>query len=89
MAEKGLKLVLTDEAKELLIAEGYSPEYGARPLRCAIEHLLEDPLAEDLLRGAFHGKDTITVRVADAEEGKKRLSFEATKEAPELATANA
>src|SRR5207244_1421760 len=72
LEEKGLKLVLTEEAKELLIAEGYSPEYGARPLRRAIEHLLEDPLAEDVLRGVFHGKDTITVRVTDAEDGKKR-----------------
>jgi ATP-dependent Clp protease ATP-binding subunit ClpC len=88
LAEKGLTLVLTDEAKELLIAEGYSPEYGARPLRRAIEHLLEDPLAEDLLRGNFHGKDTITVRVTEA-EGRKRFFFDATRQAPELAAANA
>jgi ATP-dependent Clp protease ATP-binding subunit ClpC len=86
LAEKGLTLVLTDEAKELLIAEGYSPEYGARPLRRAIEHLLEDPLSEDLLRGNFQGKDTITVRVTEA-EGKKRLTFDATRQAPELAAA--
>jgi len=86
LAEKGLKLVLTDEAKELLIEEGYSTEYGARPLRRAIEHLLEDPLSEDLLRGNFQGKDTITVRVAEA-EGKKRLTFDATRQAPELAAA--
>jgi ATP-dependent Clp protease ATP-binding subunit ClpC len=88
LAEKGLTLVLTDEAKELLIAEGYSKEYGARPLRRAIEHLLEDPLAEDLLRGNFQGKDTITVRVTEA-EGKKRFFFDATRQAPELAAANA
>src|SRR5262245_55125135 len=63
LADKGLKLVLTDEARDLIIEEGYSPEYGARPLRRAIERLLEDPLAEDLLRGVFQGKDTITVRI--------------------------
>ncbi|TMQ35087.1 MAG: ATP-dependent Clp protease ATP-binding subunit, partial [Planctomycetota bacterium] len=43
LKEKGYALVLTEEAKELLIDKGYSPEFGARPLRRAIEHLLEDP----------------------------------------------
>jgi ATP-dependent Clp protease ATP-binding subunit ClpC len=75
LLDKGLKLVLTDEARDLLIAEGYSPEYGARPLRRAIEHLLEDPLSEDLLRGTFKGKDTILVKVREDGE-KKKLSFE-------------
>jgi ATP-dependent Clp protease ATP-binding subunit ClpC len=79
LAEKGLKLVLTEEAKDLIIGEGYSTEYGARPLRRAIEHLLEDPLAEDMLRGTFHGKDTITVRVRE-EDGKKQLFFDSTTE---------
>lgn len=77
LKEKGLALVLTDEAKELIIEEGYSLEYGARPLRRAIEHMLEDPLSEDLLRGTYHGKDTITVRVGEV-DGKKQLTFEAT-----------
>ena len=63
LKEKSLTLVLTDEAKELLIEKGTNKEFGARPLRRAIEHHLEDPLAEDLLRGDFQGKDTITVRV--------------------------
>src|SRR5438046_9390004 len=76
LEEKGLKLILTEEAKELLIAEGYSTEYGARPLRRAIEHLLEDPLSEELLRGTFHGKDRITVKVKEEGESKK-LVFEA------------
>jgi ATP-dependent Clp protease ATP-binding subunit ClpC len=75
LKEKGLTLVLTEEAKELLIERGYSPEFGARPLRRAIEHLLEDPLAERLLLGAFQGKDTITVKVVEA-DGAKKLDFE-------------
>ena len=58
LKEKGLTLVLTDEAKDLLIEKGTSLEFGARPLRRAIEHILEDPLAEELLRGTFDGKDT-------------------------------
>jgi ATP-dependent Clp protease ATP-binding subunit ClpC len=81
LKEKNLVLVLTDEAKDLLIDKGYSPEFGARPLRRAIEHLLEDPLSEELLKGAFQGKDTITVRVHEV-EGEKKLHFDATGAAP-------
>ena len=73
LKEKNLTLVLTDEAKDFLIEKGTSLEFGARPLRRAIEHLLEDPLAEDLLRGKFDGKDTITVRVGEV-DGEKKLS---------------
>src|SRR5205085_4172351 len=56
MKEKDLVLVMTDESKDLLIEKGSNTEYGARPLRRTIEHLLEDPLAEDLLHGQFPGK---------------------------------
>src|SRR5437868_2794596 len=77
LKEKNLILVLTEEAKDLLIDKGYSPEFGARPLRRSIEHLLEDPLAEELLKGSFQGKDTITVRVHEV-EGEKKLFFDAT-----------
>jgi ATP-dependent Clp protease ATP-binding subunit ClpC len=84
LEEKGLKLVLTPEAREHLIEKGYSPEFGARPLRRAIEHLLEDPLSEELLRGNFQGKDTINVRVQET-DGEKKFIFEATSSAtPEL-----
>ncbi len=78
LEEKGLTLVLTDEAKEFLIEKGTSLEFGARPLRRAIEHYLEDPLAEELLRGTFDGKDTITVSaIKPAEAGAEaRLVFE-------------
>jgi ATP-dependent Clp protease ATP-binding subunit ClpC len=77
LKEKNLTLVLTEEAKDLLIEKGYSPEFGARPLRRAIEHLLEDPLSEELLKGNFQGKDTITVRVQEV-DGDKKLLFDAT-----------
>ena len=83
LKEKSLTLVLTDEAKELLIEKGTSLEYGARPLRRAIEHFLEDPLAEELLRGTFEGKDTITVKAA-GEKDERKLVFDATGQAPEL-----
>src|SRR5713226_8888099 len=81
LKEKNLALVLTEEAKDVIIDKGSSLEFGARPLRRAIEHLLEDPLSEELLKGAFQGKDTITVRVQEI-EGEKRLFFDATGAAP-------
>jgi ATP-dependent Clp protease ATP-binding subunit ClpC len=81
LKEKGIQLFLTDEAKDLLIEKGYSPEFGARPLRRAIEHLLEDPLAEELLKGTFVGKDTLTVKVEEV-DGEKKLTFDATSSAP-------
>jgi ATP-dependent Clp protease ATP-binding subunit ClpC len=86
LAEKNLKLVLTEEAKEMIIDKGTSLEFGARPLRRAIENLLEDPLAEDLLRGAFQGKEVVNVKVAET-DGQKKLVFEATGTAPELVAA--
>ncbi|MCS6977320.1 MAG: ATP-dependent Clp protease ATP-binding subunit [Gemmatales bacterium] len=75
LQERGMKLKLTPEAREHLIDKGYSPEFGARPLRRAIEHLLEDPLAEELLRGTFAGKDTIIVRLSEV-DGEKKFVFE-------------
>ena len=77
LKEKSLTLVMTDLAKEFLIEKGTSLDYGARPLRRAIEHHLEDPLSEALLRGTFAGKDTIAVTVV-GEEPDKKLAFEAT-----------
>jgi ATP-dependent Clp protease ATP-binding subunit ClpC len=61
LLERGLALELTDEAKEFLISKGSNLDYGARPLRRAIEQRIEDPLSEELLRGTFQGKDTIVV----------------------------
>jgi len=51
LTERKIVLEFTPEAKELLIEKGYDEKYGARPLRRAVEHYLEDPLAEALLRG--------------------------------------
>ena len=79
MTDRGLELVLTDEAKDFLIVKGYNPDYGARPLRRAIENLIENPLTEEILRGSFKGKDTIIVEVEGEGEGEsKRLKFQAT-----------
>ena len=62
---QNLGLVLTDEAKEFLITQGFNPDFGARPLRRAIEHLVEDHISEELLRGSYKGKDNITISVRE------------------------
>jgi ATP-dependent Clp protease ATP-binding subunit ClpC len=75
LKEKGLTIELTDDAKEFLISKGSNTDYGARPLRRAIETYVEDPLAEELLKGEFAGKDVIKVEVKKVGE-KKQLVFE-------------
>jgi ATP-dependent Clp protease ATP-binding subunit ClpC len=70
LTEHGLKLELSEQAKEFLIDKGYNPEFGARPLRRAIEHYIEDPLSEAMLRGEFKGKNLIKIDVQDEEHMK-------------------
>jgi ATP-dependent Clp protease ATP-binding subunit ClpC len=70
LVEHGLKLELTDSAKEFLIYKGYNPEFGARPLRRAIEHYIEDPLSEGMLSGHFKDKELIKIEVLDEEHLK-------------------
>ncbi len=72
LLDRGLALELSDEAKEFLIRRGTDLDYGARPLRRAIEQRIEDPLSEELLRGAFEGKDTIVVKgILENSDGKR------------------
>jgi ATP-dependent Clp protease ATP-binding subunit ClpC len=71
LEEKNLSLYLEEEAREFLLREGYDPTYGARPLRRAIERYIEDPLAEEVLRGKFAEGGTIVVKL-----GGNALQFE-------------
>ncbi|HEX5103815.1 MAG TPA: ATP-dependent Clp protease ATP-binding subunit [Pirellulaceae bacterium] len=76
LMERGLKLELTDSAKEFLIKKGSNTDFGARPLRRAVENFVEDPLSEELLKGEFQGKDTIVVdAIKDDEDKPRRLDF--------------
>lgn len=75
LQERGLTLSLTPEAREYLIEKGYNVEFGARPLRRAIEQLLEDPLSEDILRGSFHGFDIIKAELVTGEGTEKKIVF--------------
>jgi ATP-dependent Clp protease ATP-binding subunit ClpC len=70
LTEHGLRLELSTAAKEFLIDKGYSTEFGARPLRRAIEHYIEDPLSEAMLRGEFKEKNLIKVDVKDEDHLK-------------------
>ncbi len=60
---KGLALDIEDQALDFLIEKGYQPEFGARPLRRAVEQYLEDAMAEEILKGYFKGADRISVRL--------------------------
>ena len=65
LGERKLKFDVDPEVKEFLIAKGYEPEFGARPLRRAVERFIEDQLAEELLRNRFAGATGIRVTVDD------------------------
>ncbi len=70
---QGMSIELTPEARELIAKEGTDPVYGARPLRRAIQTLIEDPLSEELLGGSWKTGDIVLVGVADG-----KLTFEHT-----------
>ncbi|NJP06904.1 MAG: AAA domain-containing protein [Chloroflexaceae bacterium] len=65
LSEQNVTLELTAEARAYLVKEGYSPAYGARPLRRTLQRLVETPISRSLLKGEFRSGDTITVDVAE------------------------
>ena len=82
--EKEIILTLDAAAHELLIEKGYDPTYGARPMRRAVERYLEDPMAEEIIRGSFKAGDTIQV----TRDGEK-LSFKVSGGTPPAKTKKA
>src|SRR4029079_19499443 len=78
LVEHGLRFDITPAAKEFLIDKGTNADFGARPLRRAIEQHVEDPLSEEILRGAFKGKDLIKISVKQEDGGEKHLYLEAS-----------
>ena len=77
LTERKLELEVTDAAKELVAEEGWDPAYGARPLKRAIQRLLENPLARDLLEGQFAEGDTVRVDAHDGELVFERAEVQA------------
>jgi ATP-dependent Clp protease ATP-binding subunit ClpC len=55
LSQKGIRIILDDDAKELLAKAGFDPAFGARPLRRTIQRMLEDPLSSEMLTGKFKG----------------------------------
>jgi len=81
LAERKVKIELTDKARELLFREGYDPQFGARPLKRAIQRLIQDPLAMKLLDGDVLAGDTVEVD-GDLKKGEMKFEREAVKAAP-------
>ncbi|MEQ9411697.1 MAG: ATP-dependent Clp protease ATP-binding subunit [Fuerstiella sp.] len=78
LQDKGLKMILSDDARGFIIDKGETDDgldYGARPLRRSVERFIEDPLAEEILRGTFEGKNVIRVEVIEVGD-QKQLKFE-------------
>ncbi len=73
LKEKGITFELTARAKEFLAEKGFNPTFGARPLKRTIQKHVEDPLAEEILKGQFSGRCQVDV---DRKEGQDRLTFD-------------
>ncbi|HET9200280.1 MAG TPA: AAA family ATPase, partial [Dehalococcoidia bacterium] len=67
LAERGVEIELTEEARKALLKEGYDPVYGARPLKRVLQRRIENPLARELLAGKFPEGATVVVGFADGE----------------------
>ncbi len=78
LTEQQMKIDVTDSAKDLLMEKGYDPTYGARPMRRAIQNLIEDPLAEALLEGRFKTGDSVLID----RQGDDLVMTPKTEEAP-------
>jgi ATP-dependent Clp protease ATP-binding subunit ClpC len=81
---KEIEIVLDEPAHEFVINKGYDPTYGARPMRRAVERYLEDPLAEELLKGTVKAGDIVEVTVA----GDDKLGFHVTEPQSTAASAS-
>jgi ATP-dependent Clp protease ATP-binding subunit ClpC len=76
---KQLHLTLEPAAMDFLVEKGYDPTYGARPMRRAVERYLEDPLAEEILKGSLQPVEPVTVAVEDGKLAFKQKATEAPK----------
>ena len=70
LVKQGYRLDISNASKEFLIEKGYNPEFGARPLRRAIERYIEDALSENILRGELKNKNVIKIDVKDEDSLK-------------------
>ncbi len=80
LKSKNIEIELNNDAKDYLIEKGYDSDYGARPMRRAVERYLEDPLADSLLRGDIKGGDLVSVGFNDE---KKEVTFKTSEQTQE------
>ena len=86
LAERKISIELTDAAKELLFTEGFDPNFGARPLKRAIQKLVQDPLALKILDGeVLHGDHVIV----DADRKTSKMTFKVSERVGEKTPAKA
>jgi ATP-dependent Clp protease ATP-binding subunit ClpA len=79
LAYRGIRLQITPAAKEVLMADGYDPAYGARPMRRSIQRLIQDPLSLQLLAGEYLAGETVLVD-KDGDSGKLKFEKQAQPE---------
>jgi ATP-dependent Clp protease ATP-binding subunit ClpC len=65
LAERDIHFELDTSARDLLLEKGFDPTYGARPMRRAVERFLEDPMAEEIIRGDLREGETISISAKD------------------------
>jgi len=80
LKSQDMQLEASDDVKEVLAKEGFDPAFGARPLRRAVQRIIEDPLSEEILMGRFSRGETI---LAELEDG--RVIFKKVEKAQPLA----
>ncbi len=83
LKDQNMVLILDDTARNFIADKGFDPKFGARPLRRAIQHYVEDPLAEEILRGSFKDKSRIVCKHFENTEHLVFLEEEPVKESPE------
>jgi ATP-dependent Clp protease ATP-binding subunit ClpC len=72
----GYGITITAKAKDFIVEKGYDEKFGARPLKRAIQKLVEDPLAEEIVKSNLHAGDSIVI---DKVEGQEELTVKITK----------
>ena len=84
LRSQDVEIELTEAAKDLLARKGYDPSLGARPLRRAIQRLVEDPLSEKILWKEFEAGDSVIVDAEKNADGDEVITFRRAERPPEI-----
>ena len=82
LEDKGMEFVLEDSGREYLADKGFDPDFGARPLKRAIQRYLEDPLAEEILKSDYRGNVSVVI-YHEGDDNKLSFKFEPLKDTAE------